>query len=95
VVRAARDAGATRIWAHFLYLKEGTREHFMKTLEKHWPEERERYEKIYSGRAYLPKSEGAALSEQISTLKKRYAVRDRRVLKLVPPEPTEQLELAI
>ena len=96
VVRAARDAGATRIWAHFLYLKPGTREHFMETLERHWPQERERYEKMYgNGRAYLPKSEGAALSEQIAALKKRYAVRDRRVIKLVPPEPTEQLELAI
>src|SRR5882762_8098168 len=32
VVRAARDAGAVSIWANLLYLKNGTREHFMAVL---------------------------------------------------------------
>ena len=38
VVRAARAAGATGIWANLLYLKPGTREHFLDALERDWPE---------------------------------------------------------
>jgi DNA repair photolyase len=38
VVKAARDAGATGLWAGMLHLRPGTREHFMTVLAKHWPE---------------------------------------------------------
>src|SRR5436309_1653679 len=38
VIRAARDAGAVSIWANLLYLREGTREHFLDVLGRHWPE---------------------------------------------------------
>ena len=38
VVKAARDAGATGVWANLLYLKPGTREHFLDHLARDWPE---------------------------------------------------------
>src|SRR5947209_4215066 len=38
VVRAARDAGATGVWANVLHLKPGTKEHFLEALERDWPE---------------------------------------------------------
>ena len=38
VVRAARDAGATSIWTNVLYLRPGTREHFLEHLARDWPE---------------------------------------------------------
>src|SRR5919108_3071029 len=38
VVRAARAAGACGVWANVLYLKPGTREHFLDALERDWPE---------------------------------------------------------
>ena len=38
VVRAARAAGATGVWANLLYLKPGTKEHFLAALERDWPE---------------------------------------------------------
>ena len=38
VVREARAAGATGIWANLLYLRPGTREHFLAALERDWPE---------------------------------------------------------
>ena len=95
VVRAAREAGATRIWAHLLYLKPGTREHFLETLERHWPEERARYQALYANRAYLGKPESAPLRERIELLRKRYAIGDRRVHPLRPPEEPAQLDLAI
>src|SRR3979490_472894 len=54
VVKAARAAGATGLWAGMLHLKDGTREHFMAVLGKHWPELVPRYEQAYRERAYLP-----------------------------------------
>src|SRR5204862_390212 len=38
VVKAARDAGACGVWANTLYLKPGTREHFLECLAADWPE---------------------------------------------------------
>ena len=54
VVRAARAAGARAIWANVLYLRPGTREHFLEALARDWPELLARYERLYDGRAYLP-----------------------------------------
>ena len=55
VVRAARDAGATSIWTNVLYLRPGTREHFLENLARDWPELLPRYERLYAGRAYVAK----------------------------------------
>src|SRR5207249_2434139 len=54
VVRAARDAGACGIWTNMLFLRAGTREHFLDQLARDWPAELERYERLYRRRAYLP-----------------------------------------
>ena len=44
VVKAARAAGATGVWANLLYLRPGTKEHFLEALARDWPEELDRYE---------------------------------------------------
>ena len=62
VVREARAAGARSIWANVLYLRPGTREHFLEALAGDWPEEVERYEALYASRAYLP----AAVAKSIT-----------------------------
>src|SRR6266550_2279752 len=36
VIKAARAAGATGLWAGMLHLKDGTREHFLSVLGRHW-----------------------------------------------------------
>src|SRR5438477_323797 len=38
VVRPAREARAVHLWANVLYLKPGTREHFLSSLARDWPE---------------------------------------------------------
>ena len=48
VVKAVRAAGATSVWANLLYLKPGTKEHFLEALARDWPEELERYEQLYA-----------------------------------------------
>ncbi len=53
VVEAARAAGACGIWANLLYLKPGTKEHFMECLARDWPELVADYEQLYDRRAYL------------------------------------------
>src|SRR3954454_15417206 len=45
VVRAARAAGATGVWASILYLKPGTKEHYLRALERDWPELLPEYER--------------------------------------------------
>jgi len=95
VVRAARDAGATSIWANLLYLKPGTREHFLESLAADWPEELERYARLYGSRAYLPKAQTEPVRQLVADLRRRYGIRDRRRVKLEPAPLSEQLALAI
>ena len=79
VVRAAREAGATSVWANVLYLKPGTREHFLEALARDWPEELDRYERLYASRAYLPEGAGRARpSHGRRAAAKRHGIRDRR-----------------
>jgi DNA repair photolyase len=95
VVKAARAAGATHLWANLLYLKPGTREHFLEHLARDWPEQLERYERLYAGRAYLRGEEGKAVRAQVSELSRRHGIADRRTVRLAPPPEPEQLALVL
>jgi len=95
VVRAAREAGATNIWANVLYLKPGTREHFLEALASDWPEELDRYERLYASRAYLPKAEVEPVRTLVAELRNRHGIRDRRRVRVEPPAEAEQLTLAV
>src|SRR5205823_742187 len=97
VVRAAREAGACGVWANVLFLRPGTREHFLESLARDWPEELERYERLYKRRAYLGKEQTKPLRERVGALAKEHGVRDRRHIRLDPEPPViaEQLALAI
>ena len=93
VVRAARAAGATGVWANLLYLRPGTKEHFLAALEEDWPELLPRYEKLYGRRAYLPAEETKPVRERVRDLAREHGIRDRRRLRLQPPADPEQLTL--
>jgi len=95
VVRAAREAGAAGIWANLLFLRPGTREHFLEHLAEDWPEQLPVYERLYAGKAYLGAEESKPLREQVRGLARELDVRDRRRLKLGPPPQPEQLSLAL
>jgi DNA repair photolyase len=95
VVRAARAAGATGVWANLLYLRPGTKEHFLAALERDWPELLPDYERLYARRAYLPADETKPVKTHVQELARRYGVRDRRTTKLRPPEDPQQLQLAV
>ncbi|HKB94201.1 MAG TPA: radical SAM protein [Gaiellaceae bacterium] len=92
VVRAARAAGATGIWANLLYLKPGTKEHFLDALARDWPELLPEYERLYARKAYLDASEVRA---HVRNLARTHGIRDRRRVRLEPPADPEQLSLAV
>ena len=91
VIRAARDAGATGAWANLLYLRPGTREHFLEHLARDWPELVDRYAALYDGRAYLPKDEIEPVRRTVRRLVARLELRDRRAVRLQPAPDPEQL----
>jgi DNA repair photolyase len=95
VVRAARAAGATGVWANLLYLKPGTKEHFMAALERDWPELVPDYERRYARRAYLPAEETNPVRDQVRELARTHDIRDRRRVKLEPAPAAHQLSLAV
>ena len=95
VVSAAREAGACGIWANLLFLRPGTREHFLENLARDWPEELERYEQLYAGRAYLGAEHTKPVRARVAELAKEIGVADRRHVRLAPPAEPEQLALAV
>jgi DNA repair photolyase len=94
VVREARAAGAKGIWANLLYLRPGTREHFLAALERDWPELLPRYERLYSRSAYLPRRDTDPVRERVRRLARSHGVRDRRRVRLEPVAQAEQLQIA-
>jgi DNA repair photolyase len=96
VVRAAREAGATGVWANLLYLRSGTREHFLDCLSRDWPELLPQYEQLYAGgRAYLPAAEQEPVRGEVARLRKEIGIADRRAVRLVPEPRCEQLRIAV
>ena len=93
VVAAAREAGACGIWANLLYLKPGTREHFLECLARDWPELLPEYEDLYARRAYLPNDITAPAKENVRRFANLHGIADRRPEPLRPPARDEQLSL--
>jgi DNA repair photolyase len=95
VVRAAREAGATGVWANLLHLKPGTKEHFLGALERDWPELLPEYERLYGRRAYLAKDDTDPVRAKVRELTRAHGIRDRRRIRFEPPPDPEQLQLAV
>jgi DNA repair photolyase len=95
VVRAAREAGATFVWANMLYLRPGTREHFLANLARDWPEQLATYEELYADRAYLPRTTAEPVRRRVAALREEHGIADRRERPLAPPEPIEQLTMRL
>jgi DNA repair photolyase len=97
VLAAAREAGATHAWSNVLNLRPGTREHFLGVLEREWPEELERYRRLYpaGGSGYLAPVDADPIQARVAAVTRGAAIRDRRRIRLAPaPEPL-QLDLPL
>jgi DNA repair photolyase len=95
VVRAARGAGARGIWANLLFLKPGTREHFLEHLAEDWPEEVGRYEELYAGRAYLPADLAKPVKDEVKAAIAEAPLRRRRRVRRMAPSRREPEQLAL
>jgi DNA repair photolyase len=95
VVKAARDAGATGVWTNLLFLRPGTREHFLEHLAEDWPELVPRYHELYRRRAYLHADVTKPVRRQVAALARELEVADRRADPAEPERRPEQLALAV
>jgi DNA repair photolyase len=95
VVRAARDAGATGVWCNVLYLRPGTREHFLDNLARDWPALLPRYEEIYRRGAYPAEEDSEPVKTRVAALRREFELADRRMRPLEPQQAAEQLSLVI
>lgn len=97
VLRAARDAGATHAWSNVLNLRSGTREHFLEVLESEWPEELERYRRLFpaDGSGYLARADAEPIERRLVAVKRGSGIADRRRIRLTPPAPPQQLAMPL
>jgi DNA repair photolyase len=93
VVRSAREAGASNVWANVLFLRAGTREHFLSHLARDWPDLLRRYRELYARDAYLPDEAKAPTLQRVAEFRERYGVTASRAGLIEPPPPALQLAL--
>jgi DNA repair photolyase len=93
-VAAAAAAGACFLWANIVYLKPGTKEHFMEFLARDYPQLLASYRDLFRT-PYAPASVKTPVIEAVGALKREYGVADRRAWRVQPPEEPVQLGLAV
>jgi DNA repair photolyase len=95
-VKAARDAGASKLWTEIVHLKPGTREHFLTTLAEVWPAEAERIDRLYASRAYPARAESEHNAARVAALAQAHPRRASapRPIEPEPPRLAVQLGLA-
>lgn len=96
VVRAARDAGAAHLWWNVVNLRPGTREHFLENLARDWPEQLDRYERLYARGAYLRGDQTRDLNATMDELRSAWVWEPRAKpsqVRDVAPKASRQLEL--
>lgn len=91
-VSAAAEAGACFLWANIVYLKPGTKEHFMAFLDREYPHLTPRYRELFP-EAYAPREAKVPIAEAVARLKRRHGVADRRAWRAQPPPEPVQLAL--
>ena len=90
VVLAAREAGAAHLWWNVVNLRPGTREHFLESLARDWPEQLERYERLYARGAYL---RGDQTKDLNATMKKATDGGGKVVFPVTKVGPTTTIAL--
>jgi len=83
-IKAVAEHGAAFMGVNLLYLKGGTKDHFMAFLTREHPELVDGYRRLYPG-AYAPKPYVAAVRQVVNGLQERHDVRRRE--SSVPSEP--------
>ncbi len=75
-IKAIADHGARFVGCNVMYLQDGTRDHFMKFLDREFPSMRPRYERLYS-RKYPPDAYRKEVQGMVRVLQARYGLTRR------------------
>jgi DNA repair photolyase len=75
-VKAIADHGAAFMGANVMYLKGGTKDHFMRFIHREFPQMEGGYERLYAG-AHAPPEYVTAVRALVDGLQKRYEVNRR------------------
>ena len=76
-VKAIADHGAAFVGANVMYLKGGTRDHFLGFIEREFPHMLEGFEKLYAG-PYAPGGYVSSVRGMVDALQRRYDLDPRR-----------------
>jgi DNA repair photolyase len=76
-VKAIADHGAAFVGANVMFLKGGTRDHFMGFIAHEYPHMVEGFQRLYAGGAYAPPGYVNSIRAMVDSLQKRYEVGPR------------------
>ena len=88
-IKAVADHGAAFMGANVMYLKGGTKDHFMGFLKQEFPHMVEGYGRLYAG-AYAKPDYVNGVRAMISTLQERYDLRGRARTPAEPPAEDDE-----
>ena len=92
IVKSAADHGARFVGSNFMYLKPGTKEHFMDFIQSKYPGLISKYRWMYPG-SFAPAPMKSRVRELVADLKRRHGVKDRSRPAKAPA--SRQLSLSI
>ncbi len=97
-IQAIADHGARFVGCNVMYLQEGTRDHFMRFIEREFPSMRPRFEKLYA-KKYPPDTYRKEIQAMVRVLQDRYGLRKRKEAdaehtSAAAPHETEQVGFA-
>jgi DNA repair photolyase len=75
-IKAVADHGARFVGCNVMYLQDGTRDHFMKFLDRAFPSMRPRYERLYA-KKYPPDAYRKEVQGMVRVLQERYGLTRR------------------
>ena len=75
-IKAIADHGARFVGANVMYLQDGTRDHFLRFIERDFPAMRPRFERLYA-KKYPPEAYRKEVQAMVRVLQERYGLRKR------------------
>ena len=76
-IKAIADHGARFVGCNVMYLQDGTRDHFMRFIERDFPAMRPRFERLYA-KKYPPDAYRKEVQAMVRVLQERYGLRKRK-----------------
>jgi DNA repair photolyase len=97
-IKAIADHGARFVGCNVMYLQDGTRDHFMRFIEREFPSMRPRFEKLYAKKS-PPDTYRKEVQAMVRVLQDRYGLRKRKEAdaehtSAAAPHETEQVGFA-